>query len=63
MPRVVVKVQRIEAAAADEWRCTEYQAFCRTGDCGWAYAAAIRAVVEEQARFHRQQHRREVDAR
>lgn len=34
-----------------------YLALCGQADCEWLYRSAIRAVVEEQTRWHRQSHR------
>lgn len=52
--RVVVKVEPAPDGQAG------HIAHCRTGTCNWTYHSIIKAAVEEQARWHRQKHRREA---
>ena len=53
MARIVVLV----AIDAEQWY--GYTAMCGTGDCAWRFGPEpIKAAVEEQARWHRESHRR-----
>jgi hypothetical protein len=39
--------------------CIAHTAVCRTGDCAWRSGPhPVKAAAEEQARWHREQHRR-----
>jgi hypothetical protein len=35
-----------------------YAAVCQVDGCEWAHTSPVRAAVEEQARWHRSEHRR-----
>lgn len=39
-----------------------HRAVCFTGDCEWAKAGPVKVAMQEQARWHRQWHRRQVAA-
>lgn len=50
--RPVVKIHHNDATG-------RHVARCATGDCDWTYANPVKAACEEQARWHRQQHRQQ----
>ena len=63
MSRVVVKVELHPLAGAnpDGSAGPAHVAVCRTGNCTWrSRPQVVKVAAEDEARWHREQHRREV---
>lgn len=64
MTRPVVKVlpgppqSRVVGPSHREVIDTPWTAVCQTGDCRWTYTNVVKTDVEQQARWHRDHHRR-----
>lgn len=60
MSRVVVKVEAVTTGATTPGPEHGHTAICRTDDCTWQSGPhVVKAAAEEEARWHREQHRRE----
>ena len=57
--RAVVRVAPLDIPSMIDRR---FQAKCETGECDWSYTNVARVAVEEEARWHRQHHRRQAAA-